>query len=328
MPSEVRWGLLSTARIGRSIVRGIGLGAGSRVQAVASREWTRANEFAKELGIPRAFGSYDELLQSGEVDAIYNPLPNSMHSEWTIKSLEAGLPVLCEKPFAVNAAEARTMADRAQRANLPLAEAFMYRFHPVYDRILELIAEGGLGDLLSIGAVFCFRLAERDGNIRTSAELGGGALMDIGCYCVNLARRLAGCEPVRAFGCARTTTVDDTFAGLLEFPNGVLADFTCSIEAYNCRRAIIRGTTGTISLEDPWFPGEESARFMLCRGGDKETIETAGANCYNLEVDDFARACRSRTAPRWGADDAIANMTALDALRAAAKCGRAVEVAT
>ncbi|MCX5757647.1 MAG: Gfo/Idh/MocA family oxidoreductase, partial [Candidatus Hydrogenedentes bacterium] len=133
MANPVRWGILSTAQIGRSVMRGIGMGVSSCVQAVASRNWTRASEWAKEHGIPRAFGSYDDLIQSREVDVIYNPLPNSMHAEWTIKALEAGIPVMCEKPFAVDAGQAREMAAVAKRKGVLLAEAFMYRFQPMYD---------------------------------------------------------------------------------------------------------------------------------------------------------------------------------------------------
>ncbi|HIJ66460.1 MAG TPA: Gfo/Idh/MocA family oxidoreductase [Candidatus Hydrogenedentes bacterium] len=326
MAGEVRWGILSTARIGRALVRGIGLSPNGRVQAVASRQLTRAREFAKELGIPRSFGSYEELIHSGEIDVIYNPLPNSMHAEWTIKALEAGLPVLCEKPIAVDAAQAREMASAARRAGLPLAEAFMYRFHPVYDRILETLAEGAIGDVVSIHSAFCFRLPERAGNIRTSAELCGGALMDVGCYCVNVSRRIAGCGPVRAAAFARATTVDDTFVGLLEFPNGILASFECSIESHGKSGLAIRGTTGAITLDNPWFPGEEFAQFVLCRGDAREAVTVPGANCYRLEVEAFAQTCRTHVPLRWLPEDSVANMAVLDALRKAATEHAAIEV--
>jgi len=325
MSTRLRWGILSTAHIGRALVRGIGQSDGSCVQAVASREWTRAGEWAKEHGIPRAFGAYDELLASDEIDAVYNPLPNSLHAEWTLKAIEAGIPVLCEKPLTVDAAEARKVVAAAQRAGVLLAEAFMYRFHPMYDQIMDLIGSGAIGDVVAIRSAFTFRLTDRS-NIRCSGELAGGALMDVGCYCVNLARRIAGCEPRRAQAIERRTTVDDTLMGTLEFPNGVLAQFECSIENAGRSGAEIAGTEGLILIPKPWFPGEDQAEFTLRRGDEEETITTPGANTYRLEVEDFARALRNHDSPRWPADDAVANMAVIDALYASAKDRRCVEV--
>jgi len=325
MTRPVRWGILSTANIGRALIRGIGMSASSCVQAVASREWTRASEWAKEHGLPRAFGSYEGLLRSGEVDAIYNPLPNSLHAEWTIKALEAGLPVLCEKPFAVSAGQAEKMVAVAKRTGKLLAEAFMYRFHPMYDHILERLNEGVIGKVTSIRSCFAFRLSDRR-NIRASAELAGGSLMDVGCYCVNLARRIAGCEPARAHAFERRTTVDDTLFGTLEFPNGILCHFESSIENHPRSCAEIVGTEGMILIENPWFPGEESARFVLRRGDHEEIIHTPGANGYQLEVEDFVNAYRTHQPLRWPPEDAIANMAVIDALYASVREGRAVEV--
>ena len=325
MSTRVRWGILSTAHIGRALIRGIGQSDGSCVQGVASREWTRANEWAKEHGIPRAFGAYDDMLESHEVDAIYNPLPNSMHAEWTIRALEAGLPVLCEKPLTVDAAEARKVVAAAKRARLPVAEAFMYRFHPMYDQVLDLIAAGAIGDVIAVRCAFTFRLTDR-ANIICSTELAGGALMDVGCYCVNLARRIAGCEPARAQAFERRTTVDDTLMGALEFPNGILAQFECSIENAGRSWAEIAGTDGLIRIPKPWFPGEEQAEFIVRRGDHEETIVTPGANTYRLEVEDFATALRTHQPPRWPAEDAVANMAVIDALYASAREGTSVAV--
>ena len=323
MSHVVRWGILSTAKIGRSFMRGVGLSQGSCIQAVASRAQARADEWAMEHGIPRAFGSYDALIHSGEVDVIYNPLPNSMHAEWTIKAIEARVPVLCEKPFASNAAEAQRMVDGSKRTGVLLAEAFMYRFHPMYDRVVETIQEGAIGDIISIYSCFCFRLGDRN-NIRTSAELAGGALMDVGCYCVNLSRRIAGCEPARIHAFERRTTVDDTLVGTLEFPNGILAQFECSIENHGHSRAEITGTQGAILIDSPWFPGDTEGRFVLRRGGNDETITTPGANCYHLEVEDFVAAFKKERPLRWDPRDAVANMAVLDALYESAKTGATV----
>lgn len=316
--SSLRWGILSTARIGRSVIKGIGLSNACCMQAVASRDKTRASEWAKEHGIPRAFGSYEELLDSGEVDAIYNPLPNSMHAEWTIKALEAGLPVLCEKPFTVNATEARKVAATAKKKNLLVAEAFMFRFHPIYDRVRELIQQGAIGQLVTLRSVFSFPLADPE-NIRLKPELAGGALMDVGCYCVNFSRMMAGCEPSYATAFVRQGEVDKTVIACLEFPSNLLAYFECSFETHGRSRAVLKGTEGTIVLPSPWFPGEERAEIIL-RHGDKERREyTAGADTYRLEVEDFVHACRTHQPPRWPARDAIANMAVIDAIYRSAK---------
>jgi predicted dehydrogenase len=326
MSSVVRWGILSTARIGRAIIQGIGDSTDNCVQAVASREWTRASEWAKELGIPRAFGSYDDMLHSGEISAVYNPLPNSMHAEWTVKALEAGLPVLCEKPFTLNATEAREVAAVAKRKNLPVAEAFMYRFHPLYDHVLDAIRSGSIGDVMAIRSAFTFRLPDRE-NIRWNGELGGGALMDLGCYCVSVSRLVAGCEPLRAAAVERRSGVDGTMIGVLEFPNNILAHFECSFEQHGRSFAEIEGTEGVIILTRPWFPGEHSGEYLIRREGKEERVTVPGANTYRLEVEDFGRACQTHAAPRWSIDDAVANMTVIDSLYQAAREHHPVAVA-
>jgi D-xylose 1-dehydrogenase (NADP+, D-xylono-1,5-lactone-forming) len=325
MASEIRWGILSTARIGKALLKGISLHDGSCIQAVASREQTRAGEWAKEHGIPRAFGSYEAMLQSGEIDAVYNPLPNGMHKEWTIKALEAGLPVLCEKPFTVTAAEAREVAAVSKRTGVPVVEAFMYRFHPLYDRVTELIKNGEIGEVVGIRSAFSFNLADRS-NIRWSGELAGGALMDVGCYCVNMSRRIAGGEPTRAIAVERRSSVDGTLVGILEFPAGIIATFECSMERVGRAFAEIEGTKGCIELPSPWFPGEDKAEIRLRRDGDDRTISVPGADSYHIEVADFVQTCRTRKPPRWPIEDAIANMAVIDALYRSARDGVAAEV--
>ncbi len=326
MRGELRWGILGTAKIARAIVKALGGCHDSCVQAVASREFTRALEWAKELGVPRAFGTYEELLHSGEVDCVYIPLPNSLHAEWTIKALEAGLPVLCEKPFAANAAEAREVAQVARRTRLPVAEAFMYRHHPLYDRVLGLIQDGALGELITIRSASTFRLRDRH-DIRTSSELAGGALMDVGCYCVSASRLFAQCEPERVAAFERRSSVDDTVFGVLCFPNGVLAAFECSIERYPKAFIEIEGTQGLIQIPEPWTPGEDKASFTMRRGDHEETFVVPGANCFVREIDDFVRACRTRETPRWGIDDAVANMEVIDALYRSAAEGMPIPTA-
>ncbi len=323
--APLRWGILGCASIADSVIPGIRAVPGCRVEAVASRDPAKARAWAAQRDIPRTFGSYAELLGSGEVDVVYNPLPNSLHAEWTVRAIEAGLPVLCEKPFGRNAAEARAVALVAARSGVPVAEAFMYRFHPMWDTVLAAIRGGRIGTPTSVVSRFTFRMDSRT-EVAAQADLAGGSLMDVGCYCVNLARRVAGCEPSRAFAFERRTTVDDTMSGQLEFPNGILAQFESSIESDERHGAVIAGTDGSIRIDTPWFPGVDQARFVVHQGEHEETVTTPGGDGYVLEVQDFAAAARGRKAPRWGLGDAIANMAAIDALYASARTGTAVAV--
>ena len=316
--SEIfRWGMLGCASIGDAIANGMAKSEGNRLEAVASRDINKAKAWAAARGVPLAFGSYDELLRSGAVDLVYNPLPNSLHAEWTIRALEAGLPVLCEKPLAVNAAQAREVAEASRRTGLPVIEAFAYRYHPIYGRIRDLIRAGAIGRVVSVYSVFTWFLENRS-EIPASADLAGGSLMDVGCYCVNVSRMIAGCEPARVFAYERRTSVDDTMIGLMEFPNGILAEFECSMEAEERRYLEIKGTGGLIAVENPWNHGENEGRFILRRGGKDEVIVTPGANGYHLEIEDLAQAFAAGAPTRFSLEDSIANMAAIDALYASA----------
>lgn len=323
----MRWGILGTARIAHAMVAAIRASGAGVVAAVASRDAARAQVWAQDHEIPEAFSSYEAMLESNAIDVVYNPLPNSLHAEWTIAALEAGLPVLCEKPFTTNAVEARAVAETARRTGLAVAEAFMYRFHPVYDVVVELILQGRIGELRTIESSFSFFLRDRS-EIPASAELGGGALLDVGCYCVNLARLIAASEPIAAAALEKRTSVDDTFAGVLEFGDGVLAPFHCSIEAFDRSRAEIVGTDGAISVENPWFPGETAGTIYIRTESGEQCITTPGGKSYQLEALDFASAVREGRPPRWTVDDAIANMTVIDALIESAKTGAAVAIQT
>ncbi len=320
MADKLRWGILGTANIAPAVIDGIRVSSNGVPSAVASRDAARAKAWAGEHGIPSAFGSYDALIESGDVDLVYIPLPNSMHAEWTIRCLRAGKPVLCEKPFASNAAAAREVQRIAQETGVPVAEAFMYRFHPLYEHLIGLLLKGVIGNLVSIHASFSFFLANRE-EIPASPELAGGALMDVGCYCVNFARLVTGAEPEGAVAFERRTSVDDTLVGILHFPDRVLAQIDCSIESCDRARAEIVGSEGAIVLENPWFPGLERGEMVLRRGAKEERIATPGGNGYHLEVEDFADAVRSGRPPRWTVDDAVANMAVIDALLRSARIG-------
>jgi len=325
MTVPFRWGILGCAAIARTFIDAVKSVPDASVAAIASRDARKSESWAAEFGIPLRFGSYDALLSCGELDAVYIPLPNSLHAEWTMRALDAGLPVLCEKPFALNAAQAAQVAEAAKARGLPLAEAFMYRFHPVYRRIREHLDKNALGRLTTIFAQFTFALDD-EASISASAELGGGALMDVGCYCVNVARLVAGTEPLRAFALAHMDRVDRSMTGCLEFPDGLLAHFETSIENFERHRLEIAGTDGAITLERPWFPGEKEAAFTLKKPSCEWSMSVEGANGYVEEIKDFMAAVRKEAPLRWPIRDAVANQAVLDALFASLKEGRAMPV--
>lgn len=327
MPT-LRWGILGTAAIADSVIPGIRASGCGRVVAVASRDAGKARSWADARGIPLSFRSYDAMLKSGEIDVVYNPLPNRLHAEWTIRALQAGIPVLCEKPFSTSAVEARAVADVSARTGRLAVEAFMYCHHPLYRRLQAALSAGEIGSVVSICSGFTFLLDDRT-SIVASPELAGGALMDVGCYPVHFARLVTGREPLRAVAFERRTTVDDSLFGLLEFPDGVVASIECSIESHERQHASITGTAGTIVIDKPWFPGNESSRFVIHREGlpdQPETVTCPGDDPYRCEVIDFTRAVTKGEPPRWGIEDAVANMAAIDALYAAAALGRSIDV--
>lgn len=326
MGKRYRWGILGTAEISREIIRGIREGDGGELRAVASRDIDKAERWAGEHDIPLAFGSYADLLRSGEVDLIYNPLPNSLHARWTVEALNAGHCVLCEKPIALNAQEAQAIADAAERNGLHVAEAMMYRFHPQWNRIFELIQSGVIGRVETLHSQFTFMLDDPAAN-PASSELGGGALMDVGCYCVDFSRMIAGSEPVRVCALEKRKQVDETMVGLLEFPGGVLAHFETSITNYERHRAEIAGAEGSIVLPSPWIPGDEAADIVLNRADHApETIRVPPANSYQLEVEEFVAVANGEAAPARPIADAVANMQAIDALFCSAREWAAVTV--
>ncbi|MBT8395595.1 MAG: Gfo/Idh/MocA family oxidoreductase, partial [Gemmatimonadetes bacterium] len=222
---KLSWGVISTAKIGqRAVNPAIQASSNGELLAVASRDAGKARAFAEEAGIPTSYGSYQALLDDPSIDAVYNPLPNSLHREWTIRAVEQGKHILCEKPLALDAAECREMEAAAAANGVKLMEAFMYRFHPRTERVLEMVREGEVGDIRQIRSSFTFPL-DRPDDIRWDRELGGGALMDVGCYCINVSRTLAGREPVevRAMANFRDGGVDQQMAGSLRFEDGLLA---------------------------------------------------------------------------------------------------------
>jgi xylose dehydrogenase (NAD/NADP) len=317
----LRLGLLSTAHINEKLMGGARLVDEVDVVAVASRDLDRARAHADDLGVERALGSYDELLADPDVDAVYISLPNSMHVDWSIRALEAGKHVLCEKPLARSVEPVERAFDAADAAGRVLAEAFMWRHHPQADRLLELLPR--VGELRIVRAQFSFALDDSTlaaaSNIRLSGELEGGALMDVGCYCVSAARLVAG-EPLAVTGQQVSGEVDLRFAGTLELPGGVLAHFDCGVDTADRAQLEVAGSEGTLVLHDPFHSTEPVIEL-----GD-ERIEVERENPYACELRDFAAAVAGEREPRLGRADAVGQARAIAALYESAERGARVEL--
>jgi predicted dehydrogenase len=316
----LRWGLLSTANINNALLSS---GHGGIV-AVASRSAERAEAYAREHGLERAHGSYEALLADPEVDAVYNPLPNSLHVEWSIRALEAGKHVLCEKPMSRHPEDVERAFDVAEREGRVLMEAFMYRHHPQITRAQELIAEGAIGDVRIIRAAFSWAHPDPD-DIRLQADLEGGGLMDVGCYCVSGARALAGAEPERvsAEQVIGGRGVDVRMVAALRFPDDVLATIDCGLSyaAHDELEAI--GADGALFLDDPWH-GRDTIIEIRRPDHSTERLEVVRENPYALELENFEAAVRGDAPPLLGRADAVAQARTIEALYRSAEEGRAV----
>jgi predicted dehydrogenase len=317
----LRWGILSTADISRAL---LGSGHGEFV-AVASRSGERAEAFAREHGLERWHGSYEDLLADDGVDAVYVPLPNSMHVEWSVRALEAGKHVLCEKPMSRHPDDVERAFDVAERAGLVLMEAFMWRHHPQLARARELIVEGAIGTLRLVRAAFSFT-GRPAGDIRLQRALEGGGLMDVGCYCLSGCRALTGAEPERVYGeqVLGGDGVDVAFAATLRFPGDVLGTFDCGM-SYAARDELEAvGDEGSLFLDDPWH-GREAVIEVRRPDRSTERVEAGRANSYALELQNFEAAVRGDAPPLLGRDDALAQARAIAALYRSADEGRPMD---
>jgi predicted dehydrogenase len=320
----VRWGILSTADINKKLLAGAAESAEVDVVAVGSRDLARAQEFARRRGIPRAYGSYDELLADPDVEAVYIPLPNTMHSEWSIRSVEAGKHVLCEKPMSRHTSDVEAAFDAAERSGRLLSEAFMYRHHPQTARLVELVGQGAIGELRLVRSAFSYALFDEQ-NIRLRTDVEGGALMDVGCYCVSGSRLLAG-EPESVFGRAYVgpTGTDWVFTGSLRFAHDVLGVFDCGTTLTGRDELEAIGTEGSLFLDDPWHCNEPE--IELRREGRVERIETQRGNPYRLELENLGAAIRGEARPLLGRADAVAQSRVIEALFGSAETGDAVDL--
>jgi predicted dehydrogenase len=323
--SKVRWGVLSTANIGlQKVLPAMQRGEYCAVTAIASRSLEKAQAAAARLGIPKAYGSYEELLADPDVDAIYNPMPNHLHVPWSIKALQAGKHVLCEKPIALSAAEAQELADAARQFHtLKLMEAFMYRHHPQWRRAKQIVDDGGIGELRTIHSFFSY-YNDDPANIRNQADIGGGGLMDIGCYNISLSRFIFGAEPRRICGIIEfdpRLNTDRLASGILDFGRGT-ATFTCSTQLTPYQRVNIYGTSGRVEIEIPFnAPPDRPTKLWHQHNGTIDEIMFDVCDQYTLQGDLFSQAILNDTPVPTPIEDAVANMRVIDAVFQSAKSG-------
>jgi D-xylose 1-dehydrogenase (NADP+, D-xylono-1,5-lactone-forming) len=322
--AAVKWGILSTAHINRKVIPAAHASEKAELLAVASRDLGRAESYAREWEIDRAYGSYEALLEDAEVEAVYISLPNSLHCEWSIRALEAGKHVLCEKPMSRHVGDVEAAFDAAEKAQRFLMEAFMYRHNPQSERLRQLVDEGVIGDLRLVRACFSFSLYDAQ-NIRLRTDVEGGSLMDVGCYCVSGSRLLAG-EPEEVYGqqFVGPSGTDWVFTGTMRFPGDVFAQFDCGTALPERDQLEAIGSDASLFLDDPWHCVEPV--IELRRDGGMDRIELEPADSYRLEIDNLSDAIRGVTGPLLGREDALGQASVIDALYRSAASGAAVSL--
>ena len=319
MNKRLNWGLLSTARINRALITPLRASSRTRLLAVASRSMSGAEAYAREWDIPRAHGTYEDLLNDPEIDVVYNSLPNHLHAEWTIKALRAGKHVLCEKPLALTLAEVDAMTAAAQETGRVLAEAFMYRHHAQTLRVKEIVDGGVLGRLQLIKGTFTFKLTRED-NYRWMTGMGGGSIWDVGCYPISYARMLTGAEPVEVSGwqIEGEGGADVSFVGQMRFAGGIHAQFDSGFNSPHRSWVEITGSEASLYIPDPFKPGLKN-EIILMRESGRETIQAGGGELYLGEVEDMCDAILEHKPPRIPLADSRANVAVILALLGSAK---------
>lgn len=327
MADPVRWGVLGSAAIAvNKVIPGMQKADNVTILGLASRDADRAAEAAAKLGIERSYGSYEALLEDPDIEAVYIPLPNNLHAQWTLRAAEAGKHILCEKPIAMSAHEAATMVDGAANSGVKLMEAFMYRLHPSWAHVRDLVADGGIGELRAIHGFFAYTNLD-PANIRNIAALGGGGLMDIGCYPVNVARMMFDTEPAGVHAAVHrdaTFGTDTLTSAVLDF-DGRHAVLSCSTQHEPYQRVELLGTDGRLTVEIPFnIPPDLPTRVVRSSGGnppvapDVDVIEFPSADQYQLQGELFSEAVREGTPVPTPPEDAISNMAVLERIFAAA----------
>jgi predicted dehydrogenase len=328
---KIQWGILSTANIGiKRVVPAILSGERGEIAAIASRDASRAAEVAARFAIPRSYGSYEALLNDSKIDAIYNPLPNHLHAEWTVKALNAGKHVLCEKPLGLNAPETQAIVEARDRSQKKVIEAFMVRHHPQWHRVRALVRAGRIGTVRNIQSAFLFTVLDPN-NVRNQAKLGGGALYDVGCYPLVTARYIFGAEPARVIALINRDAdlgVDTLTSGLLEFPCGGQLVFSSAFRAAAYQRVTILGSDGRIEMPVPFTPAKDFACRITIDSGKSldgtsaEFEHFPAVDQYSLQCDAAAAVFLGETSQEFPIEDGIATMRIIDALYRSAASGR------
>jgi xylose dehydrogenase (NAD/NADP) len=323
----LRWGLLSTARINRSVIPAVRASARSELTTVASRTLERAREYAGEWRIPRVLGSYEALLADPDIDVVYIPLPNHLHAEWTIKALDAGKHVLCEKPLALSVEEVDRIAEACRRSGKTAAEAFMYRHHPLTGAVLSAIASGRLGEVKSCRGAFTFALT-RANDVRLDPAMGGGSLWDVGCYPVSYANLIAGAAPAEVFGWQRLSDrgIDLEFSGMLRYRDGIAGQFDSGFAGPFRAEMEVVGTGGVLRIHRPFKTDEQSGLQLITATDEVQGIEFARDTAYAGEVADIEAAALDGSAARISLAESRRTVATIAALYASARAGRPVAV--
>jgi len=325
----LRWGLLGTGNITKAVIPPLLSSERNKLISVSSRSLQRAETFAHDQGLPVAFGSYEELLASPEIDVVYISLPNTLHAEWTIKAVRAGKHVLCEKPLAVTVEEVDAVGAEARQAGVVVAEAFMYRHIPQTLKARELVENDAIGDLRLIRGSFSYPLDQKV-NIRLDRDLAGGSLWDVGCYPISLERYIVGQEPLEVMGwqVLGPSGVDETFVGQMRFPGGVFAQFDCSFRAPYRTEVEIVGDKGTICILDAFKPGFGlKPEIVVRRGAGVESLTVPAPHLYLGEIEDMADAVLLGKTPRIGLAETRGNIAVITALLRSAQEGLPVAIA-
>ncbi len=327
---QVRWGILGCAGIAeKAFIPAVRESHNGVLGAIASRDAARAAEWRRRFGFERSHGSYQQLIDDPGVDAVYNPLPNDLHAEWSIRAMKAGKHVLCEKPMAMNAAEVRAMIEAAEAGGVRLMEGFMYKFHPQIARTLDILRSGRIGEPRSVHSSFTFRFDRDPANYRWSPGQGGGALYDVGCYTISIARLVFGAEPAAVSAAARVdpvTGVDTTAEALLEFPGGRFALCESSFEAQFQSRLLVVGTDGLLRLDRAFSAKDFDVAVRIARGDSEESAPVPKANMFTLMIEAFDEAVLGGAPPAVPAADAWHNMRAIDACFEAIRTGCRVAI--
>jgi predicted dehydrogenase len=328
---KLKWGVISTANIGwDKVIPGVQLSENNKIVAIGSENVAKAEKIAADNGIDRVHESYEELINDPDIDIVYNPLPNNLHVEWSIKALQAGKHVLCEKPLAMTAGETQRLLDEAKKhPKLKLMEAFMYKFHPQWLKVRALLDKGSIGEVRTVNTFFSYFNTDPN-NIRNRVEVGGGALMDIGCYCISFPRFLLGEEPINVQSTIELDPVmktDKMTSAILEFSEGKTATFTCSTQLAPYQRCIVYGKEGHIEIEIPCnAPIDKPCKMWLRANGKEELIEIVVSNQYTYQADALAKFIREDADMTYYLDDMLGNMKVIDAVVKSSREGKRVDV--